>query len=68
MRIKHYLGLLVVAFSFITNAQMDTSITVVSKIDFQPQYELHDGNEILLMGYTASIGGAIDLPSPTRSI
>lgn len=55
----------IVTMSF---GQMDTTISLVSKIDFSPQYQLHDGNQILLMGYTQSIGGTIDLPSPTINV
>lgn len=46
-------------------AQIDTTTTLVSKVDFQDQYELHDGNLIKLMGYTQTLSAAIDLPSPT---
>jgi len=46
-------------------AQMDTSFMLISKIDFFRQFKLHDNNEIKLMGYTVSIGGPIDIPSPT---
>jgi FtsP/CotA-like multicopper oxidase with cupredoxin domain len=46
-------------------SQIDTSLQLISKIDFQEQYELHDGNLIHLMGYTQQISAPIDLPSPT---
>lgn len=46
-------------------AQMDTSVQLVSKIDFQEQYELHDGNLIHLMGFTQLIGAPINIPGPT---
>lgn len=45
--------------------QMDTSVMLISKIDFQPQYELHDGTLVELMGYSKTLGGALVLPSPT---
>ncbi|MDB3907597.1 multicopper oxidase domain-containing protein [Crocinitomicaceae bacterium] len=45
--------------------QIDTSLQLISKIDFQEQFELHDGNLIHLMGYTQLISAPIDLPSPT---
>ena len=45
--------------------QIDTSVTIISKIDFLPQYQLHDQKEILLMGYSVNIGGGLNLPSPT---
>ena len=51
--------------SFSAFAQMDTSLQLISKIDFQEQYELHDGNLIHLMGYTKLISAPINLPSPT---
>jgi FtsP/CotA-like multicopper oxidase with cupredoxin domain len=43
----------------------DTTIQLISKMDFQPNYELWDGNQTLLMGYTELLGDTIDLPSPT---
>jgi FtsP/CotA-like multicopper oxidase with cupredoxin domain len=46
------------------NTQMDSSIFLVSKIDVFPQYELHDNSQIRLMGYTSTIGGSINIPSP----
>lgn len=51
--------------SFLSLAQMDTTVMLISKVDFQPQYPLHDGNLVELMGYTKTIGGALVLPSPT---
>lgn len=45
--------------------QIDTTVMLISKVDFQPQYELHDGNIIGLMGYSQTIGGALNIPSPT---
>lgn len=57
--------LLFVGWSFIGHSQIDTSVTIISKIDFLPQYQLHDNKEILLMGYSINIGGGLDLPSPT---
>jgi FtsP/CotA-like multicopper oxidase with cupredoxin domain len=44
---------------------MDTSVQLISKIDIGPQYELHDGTLIGLMGYTKLLGEPINLPSPT---
>jgi len=46
-------------------SQMDASVQLISKVDFQPQYELEDGNEILLMGYTQTISAPINIPAPT---
>jgi FtsP/CotA-like multicopper oxidase with cupredoxin domain len=46
-------------------AQIDTTVSLVSKIDAFPQFELYDGNQIYMMGYTTTIGGAIKAPSPT---
>lgn len=48
-----------------SQAQIDTSVMLISKVDFQPQYELHDGSLIGLMGYTKTLGGAIQIPAPT---
>lgn len=55
-------------FSTIGWSQMDTTITLISKIDDQADFELHDGFMIRLMGYTQTIGGFIDLPSPTLNL
>jgi FtsP/CotA-like multicopper oxidase with cupredoxin domain len=62
---KQLLIIFSVMSSFALSAQIDTTVTLVAKIDFMPQYQLHDNNEVLLMGYTQSIGGPIGLPSPT---
>lgn len=64
MKMK-YIALLLMTWSFTAQSQIDTSVTLISKIDFQPQYELHDSKEILLMGYSIQIGGGLNLPSPT---
>ncbi len=45
--------------------QADTVISLISKVDIAPQYQLHDGNKVMLMGYSNTIGGSIHLPSPT---
>lgn len=58
------LGLLLV-LSFSSAAQIDTSLQLISKVDFQAQYELHDGKLIGLMGYTQTISGSINIPAPT---
>ena len=60
-----YLALVSFAAVLGANAQMDSVLTLISKIDFQPSHELHDGNQILLMGYSSTIGGSLNLPSPT---
>lgn len=60
-----YLALVSLAAVLGANAQMDSVLTLISKIDFQPSHELHDGNQILLMGYSSTIGGSLNLPSPT---
>lgn len=54
--------------SITANAQMDTSLFLISKVDFQPQYVLSDGKQVELMGYSKTIGGALVLPSPTLEI
>jgi len=64
-RCKVFLTTLVLILSSGVNAQIDTSLQLISKIDFQEQFELHDGNLIHLMGYTQLISAPIDLPSPT---
>ena len=45
--------------------QIDTTVTLVSKIDAFPQFQLADGNQIYMMGYTQLIGAPIDIPAPT---
>ncbi|NRA13026.1 MAG: multicopper oxidase domain-containing protein, partial [Crocinitomicaceae bacterium] len=60
-----YIAFLICFVSFSGFGQIDTSVTIISKIDFLPQYELHDQNEILLMGFSVNIGGGLNLPSPT---
>lgn len=56
-------------FAFLVSSsvfgQIDTSVMLISKVDFQPQYALHDGKIIGLMGYSHTIGGALNIPSPT---
>lgn len=49
-------------------SQIDTNISLVAKIDAFPQFQLADGNQIYLMGYTQLIGAPIDIPSPTLNI
>lgn len=63
----HSLALVVVWLSLplMSIGQMDTSVQLISKIDIAPQYELHDGKLIGLMGYTKLLSQPIDLPSPT---
>ncbi|GAB5417299.1 MAG: hypothetical protein Crog4KO_28810 [Crocinitomicaceae bacterium] len=51
--------------SLAASAQMDTSVQLISKVDFQPQYELHDGKLIGLMGYTETLSAPIKIPAPT---
>jgi plastocyanin len=50
---------------FSSYGQIDTSLLLVSKIDAFPQFQLPGGNSIYLMGYSQSIGGPLDIPSPT---
>jgi FtsP/CotA-like multicopper oxidase with cupredoxin domain len=45
-------------------AQIDLDKTLFSKMDINPQFELWDGTETMLMGYTELLGGSINLPSP----
>ena len=61
------LGIIFCLLFFTMNsfAQIDTTVSLVSKIDAFPQFELYDGNQIYMMGYTTTIGGAIKAPSPT---
>mmetsp|Transcript_41479 Transcript_41479/g.54578 ORF Transcript_41479/g.54578 Transcript_41479/m.54578 type:complete len:433 (-) Transcript_41479:6-1304(-) len=56
---------LMLTLCFNTSAQMDTSLQLISKVDFQPQYELHDGKIIGLMGYTKTLSAPINIPAPT---
>ncbi len=56
---------LLLVFSLSASAQMDTTVQLISKIDFQEQFELHDGNLIHLMGFTELISAPINIPSPT---
>ena len=46
-------------------SQIDTTVSLVSKIDAFPQFQLADGNQIYMMGYTQLIGAPIDIPAPT---
>lgn len=43
----------------------DTTIQLISKIDFLPNYFMWDGHQTLLMGYTQTLSEPIGLPSPT---
>lgn len=54
--------LLLIGFN--TTAQIDYEKTIFSKMDINPQFELWDGTETMLMGYTELLGGSINLPSP----
>lgn len=56
------------SFSSSSFSQIDTSIWLISKVDFQPQYELHDGTQIGLMGYTKTLGAPINIPAPTLNL
>ncbi|MDA8886677.1 multicopper oxidase domain-containing protein [Bacteroidia bacterium] len=42
-----------------------TVVNLVAKMDVRPQYELWDGNEVMLMGFTKLFGTPLSLPSPT---
>lgn len=60
--------LVVFALSLMLNpafGQMDTTLQLISKVDFQEQYELHDGNLIHLMGFTQLISAPLNIPAPT---
>ena len=60
-----FLITLTLSISAVSYAQIDTTVMLISKVDFQPQYELHDGKIIGLMGYTKTLSGAIQIPAPT---
>ncbi len=60
--------LIMILFAGSGQAQIDTNLFLISKVDFQPQYELNDGKLVELMGYSKTIGGALVLPSPTLEI
>lgn len=62
---KYNLILAIVFVKCIAFGQIDTTLTLVSKIDAFPQFQLADGNQIYMMGYTQLIGSPIDIPSPT---
>lgn len=64
MRITLALAL-ILATSIRGFGQMDTTVMIISKVDFQEQYELHDGNLIHLMGYTQTLSAPINIPAPT---
>ena len=60
--------LIVFVLSFMLSpafSQMDTTLQLISKVDFQEQYELHDGNLIHLMGFTQLISAPLNIPAPT---
>lgn len=61
-RLNFLAFLLLIGFNL--NAQIDVEKLIFSKMDISPQYELWDGNETMLMGYTELLGGSINLPSP----
>lgn len=67
MRTVLYLAFLLL-IAVPANAQIDTSLFLISKVDFQPQFVLADGKQVELMGYSKTIGGALILPSPTLEI
>ena len=63
-RFKQYISLILLLISYTTTAQIDVEKTIFSKMDISPQFELWDGTETMLMGYTELLGGSINLPSP----
>ncbi|MCR9171077.1 MAG: multicopper oxidase domain-containing protein [bacterium] len=64
-RISHWVIVAFLLLAFSGKSQIDTSLTLVSKMDFQAQHELHDGNLVHLMGFTETLGAPILLPSKT---
>jgi len=61
-KLNTFVILLLIGFN--TTAQIDFEKTIFSKMDINPQFELWDGTETMLMGYTELLGGSINLPSP----
>ena len=62
---KYTLILAMFFMNTVAFSQIDTTVSLVSKIDAFPQFQLADGNEIYMMGYTQLIGAPIDIPAPT---
>lgn len=65
---KYNLLLVVIFVKFFVFGQIDTTISLISKIDAFPQFELADGNQIYMMGYTQLIGAPINIPAPTLNL
>ena len=64
-RCKATILVLTLILSNLSFGQIDTTVMLISKVDFQEQYELHDGNLIHLMGYTQTLSAPINIPAPT---
>ena len=62
---KYILILATFSMNLMAFSQIDTTVSLVSKIDAFPQFQLADGNQIYMMGYTQLIGAPIDIPAPT---
>lgn len=62
---KYIYSVLAFLIGVFAYGQIDTTVSLISKIDAFPQFELEDGNEIMIMGYSETIGGALNIPSPT---
>lgn len=62
---RYSLILLMMIANLFAFGQIDTNVTLISKIDAFPQFQLADGNQVYMMGYTKLIGAPIDIPAPT---
>lgn len=62
---KSYILIILLLVGTAVLGQIDTSFTLIAKMDVDPQFELHDGTQIEVMGYTRLIGASIDVPGPT---
>lgn len=62
---RYGLSILLLMTCISLRAQTPVETTLISKIDFQPQYQMWDGEPVYLMGYSYLIGAPLVLPSPT---
>ncbi len=62
---KRLLILFFVLATTISQAQIDQTELVISKIDAFDQFTLWDNSQIRMMGYTQTLSAPIDIPSPT---
>lgn len=65
MKSLKHISILILMFCSFNGRTQVVADFLFSKMDVAPQYTLWDNTQTMLMGFTKTLGGNIDLPSPT---